>query len=330
MSGSEAEIQEAQISFDLVRLWSEGAAMDRLSKGEAAKQVVHEAWRGLSTSPLTTAITTATMAVALFVFAAFLLVIQNVGDLFHEARSEANISVFLRDGISDQDRLSVETALRERPEVAAVSFRSKETALKSFRAALGGQSFILDGLDKENPLPSSYEIRFKKGLGSQEIYEAITNQFSANNSVEYVHYNRGLVGNITELMSILRVVSIGAVLLMLLITSFIIGNTIQLSLYARREEIEIMRLVGAVDAYIRAPYLIEGAVQGVIGFVLGMLALWGAFGAARGVIGRSPTLGLLFPDFGFINTTSLALVLVLGVAVGLFGSAIAVRRFLRD
>lgn len=318
------------VRYDLAKIWADGAAIERLSKEEASKQVVFEAWRGLVTSPLTTVITIITMAIALFVFSGFLLIVNNIGGLFDGAHSETSLSVFLRDGISPEDKKGVENYLQERPEIGFVSYRSKETALESFKGSLGAQSFILEGLEKENPLPASFEIKFKKGMARADIYESIANHFSANNAVEYVHYNRGLVGNLAELMRILRLVGIAAIILMLVVTSFIIGNTIQLSLYARREEIEIMRLVGAVDSFIRAPYLLEGLAQGFLGFLLAMLTLWLTFIASRNVVTSSQTLSLMMPDYAFINTTSVILVLVLGLVVGFVGSALAVRRFLNS
>ncbi|MBN8548120.1 MAG: ABC transporter permease [Deltaproteobacteria bacterium] len=311
----------------LKAIWESAAGLPKLSRGGMFQHLAGRALTNVVRAPLTSLLTTVTIAIALFMFAAFILAVENIKHSVASTQQELTTSLYLKDEVSEQSARQLLQELTARAGVESAHLISKEEALKQFRAALAEQSFILEGLERSNPLPLTIEVRFSPQAASESVFAAFASQYQSHPAVDYVQYSQGLLQQVGAVVHAVRWGGAAATLIMLLVTGFIISNTIKLALYSHREEIEIMRLVGATDWFVRSPYLIEGVVQGFVGSLLGLAVLYSVFLGLRNLLAQSQLLQLIVPELSFLSGGWCVLVVLTGVVVGLGGSFLSVRRF---
>lgn len=315
-------------NFGLNRAWEQGAAMRMLTRNGLMRHLALQAWRSFIASPLTSLLTVFTISVSLLVFTLFLLTLENLRGVVSSTRSDFSLVLYLREGYDSKALDQLRAELEDLPEVKEVKFRDKTQALEAFRKELGEQAAILEGLENSNPLPASLEVRFRSHAALERSFDEYAERFAKKPIVEQIDYSRALIHRLSGLLSLFRWAGTLLVLLMLVMTSFIITNTIRLALYAHREEIEIMKLVGATDWFVRAPYIIEGFVQGLIGSVGSIVLAYLFLVIFRESLADNEILGAFIPQLEFLSFFSLLIVIVSGVLVGAAGSFLAVRRFL--
>lgn len=313
--------------FGLVRIWDEKGQLGYLSAPGRFAQEFSEACASFVTVPLTSFLALLTIAVTLFLLALFVFALENVGHWLAATQTEFTMSFYLKDAVTTAARDGLLAELKKLPQVEAAILRDKQAALSEFRRSLGDAAGLLSGLDADNPLPASIELRFKPGATTPEGFETLAQRYRASPMVEEVQYSKGLLGQLASLLALVRLGGMFAVVLMLVVTGFIIGSTIRLALYSRQEEVSIMRLVGADSAYVRTPALIEGFVHGVLGALFGLALLYVAFALLQDAVQGEQLLQLFLPQLTFLSLGGSALVLMAGVLVGLAGSYLAVRRF---
>ena len=265
---------------------------------------------------------------------------------YQEVNGKLDLNIFIRDAASQADVEQFRTEVESRPEVAQLDYISKDDALKRFNAdpllsAEDRQSITAEN----NPLPREIDVRFKdpntidafNGFVSGEKYVPLIDKTSYQN-------NRGAINNYLKLITFLRVFGISFTVLFLLIAILVILNTIRLTIFSRRDEIEVMRLVGATASFIRGPFLVEGILFGLIGALLAALLAWLFFFEVQRVLnlglGSGSSIASTFTsslsyltDQGRFNQLFGQLVLlqlVIGISLGTACSAIAVRRYLRE
>lgn len=317
-------------SVGLKGIWRDIAGLPTVTRSTMMLHLGQQALTNVRRSVLTSLLTLVTISFALFFFAVFLLLMQNVRSALTSTQQEFGVTVYLRDTVSADEARALASRMRQGQGVTQVRVVDKATALSEFRVALGEQAAILDGLEVRNPLPQSVEVSFDTNAVSEETYSKFVNTFGADPGIEYVQYSRGFMQQLASLVRLFRLAGSVALALMLLVTGFIIANTIKLALFAHREEIEIMRLVGATDAYIRTPYLIEGAIQGVLGAALSVIALYLGFSLIDSLLAESQLVSMLVPSLHFLSFGAVFLILLVGILVGLGGSFFAVRKFSVD
>lgn len=312
----------------LEEIWRQGAAVERLSPSGMFLHLSREAVRSVFASPFTSLMTLLTIVFSLFLFSTFVLVVENVGSFLEETQTELSMSIFLREGTGIADISRLENLVRKESAVRDVQQRSKTQALESFRKSLGVDSPLLDGLDKENPLPASLEVTFQGVAQSESEIERLGEVTSRDPAVEHVEYSRGLLNRIAAALRTIKTIGSIGVAAMLVLTGFIIMIAIRLALYAHREEIEIMYLVGATRWFVRAPYMVEGFLQGLAGSVCSLVILYLTFTTMQGSLGNGAVVSLFFSNLSFLSAGSMVMVILLGVIVGVAGSFAAVRKFL--
>lgn len=317
-------------SFGIGKIWHEVHDLPRLSKAGMAAHLAGEAWRSLVSTPLVSAITVLTIALSLFLLSAFILLLQNVGSALSVSQSDMGLSVYLSDEASAVQSKSVHDYLQQKPQVAKFKFIDKAAALDEFSKSLGGDAELLDGFAQQNPLPASFEVELKPEFSSKDVFERMQAELSQNPAVEKVYFSSGMITQFSSLLTAFRNGGALAVLLMVLMVSSIICNTIRLALYSRREELEIMRLVGATRSFIRAPCLIEGVIQGVLGAILALLVLWLLYLGVQNALLSSDVFVLLFPELGFLSIQGMIIVVFFGLLVGILGSHFSARPFLEE
>ncbi len=273
-------------------------------------------------------LTSLTMAMALFVFGAFMLAQENLESLLRGWGEQLQINAYLESDLSATDVQSLEERIRMYPEVAGVRHISQQQAWKDFQAALGAQSSVLEGLPRD-VLPASFEIAVKPNFRDGPLVEALAARLQKEKGIANVEYAQAWVDRMSLVILAVRWAKwiFGGVLF--LTTYFIVGSTVKLAILARKEEIEIMQLVGASEAMIQAPFVLEGMIQGMVGGGLALGGLWLAFQAMAQEIQAPVALLGFSQSLKFLDIRSVALVVTLGWILGASGSLFSLRRFLR-
>ena len=265
-----------------------------------------------------------TIVASLLILGAFLLLFNNLNNWIQRWGTALSMSIYLEDGISEYRRDKVYSFIRSLPEAEIKRFISKEDALKDLRAALGDDAGFLNRLGR-NPLPASYEVVFESKETHGVEAGTIKGELEKLDGVDEVQHSNEWLNKLEGFLNVVRLIGFIIGGLLCLCVVFIVTNTIKLTIYSRKDEIEILKLVGATDWFVKTPFLLEGMIQGISGGVLAVLTLFSAYLIlpAKGV----SLLGLTPLDFVFLPTGYLVLILILGAALGVIGSFIAIGRF---
>lgn len=322
--------QPARHSIGLDKIWGEGQAGQRVSLLALCGHIVRRAFGNLRRSPITVVLSIVTISIALFLLSAFSLILHNCSRAVSREGGELVVMVFLKDSASSVDVERISSAMAKLMPGGKVAFTDKAKALSNFRTLLGNDASMLEGLEQENPLPASLEMQAVSAEQAESIFEEVSRRLSGDSAVESVRYSRAGVQQIKKILSLVRGAGMVGIVFLLVITGFIIANTIRLALYGHRMEIEIMQLVGARRAAIMAPYVIEGLVQGLLGALVAIGFSFLLFLTLQGFLARADALSALFPAIEFLPAPQLALIVAAGAVVGMAGSFLAVRRYLSE
>jgi cell division transport system permease protein len=284
------------------------------------------AFGSISGNRLVYFISTATISISLLLFGAFVLTSANFSNWVQGWEKSLSLSVYLEDGRGEQQEDQIRKAIEKLPGAEIKEFISKDRAMSQLAETLGSQAGLLDGLTV-NPLPASYEIVFRNGNLSREELKHIKENLEKVEGVDEVQYSEQWLEQIEGFVYISRVFGFIVGGLLCLAVLFIVTNTIKLAIYSRRDEIEIYKLVGATDWFVKAPFLIEGAVQGVLGAVVALTVLF--VGYSLFTVRTIRLFGLPGMDIIFLTAGQCALILFLGLVLGLIGSFVAIGRFFR-
>ena len=285
------------------------------------------ALNGIVRSPFVHVIAVASLSIALVGFGLARMASAQLDRLLYVLGGEVEMTVYLEAG-TDADKIAeLQAALSQRTG-GQTRVVSPAEALGRLARQLGEQGQALTSLE-ENPLPWSIEVSLPPLSREPEALKALADRVRSLPFVTQVDYGQEALERLTAIARALRLGSLIAFLLVFLTAVVVVSATLQLAIYSRREDIEIQKLVGATDRFVRAPFLIEGLLQGALAAAIACLGLW-AF-----VFFVGPRLAALFSflDVGGgrvgIEPRLVLELLALGAAMGLLGSLVAVRRFLR-
>jgi cell division transport system permease protein len=283
---------------------------------------IQEAVTSLWRSRLVNAISIGTIAVSLFVLGAFLTVAGNLGDVVSRWTEKIQIIVYLEDGIEDRVRASLENRLREDAAVESIELVDQEQALERFRTLFRDLSSLPEDLG-ENPFPASLEVNLKASRQSPEEVQRLAGDLAEVPGVQEIQYDLLWIERLATGVRLLR--GVGAFLggILVLAGIFTISNVIRLTVYAREDELDIMRLVGATRAYVKGPFVVEGMIQGGLGGLVAAGLLWLALRWLARDLASSELLG----QGAFALPREIAAALVVGgMVVGVVGSLMSLRR----
>ena len=282
----------------------------------------------LRQSWLVSTITTGIISISLFLVGGYLIILKNLDTVIAGLRTEVEITIYLRDGFPTADINALHDRLSGFTEVESVIFISKEDALGEFSRMLGEKTEFLEGLD-DSPIPASLRVRPGTEYRNTDGVNGILAGIGDDPLIEDVHFGREWLGRLESLTGILNIGAVFLGGLLSLAAVFIISNTIKLTVLARRDELEIMRLVGATEMFIRTPFLIEGLIQGFIGSAIsiGLLTAVHAFASSRLSAAVGEIVGL--SHIQFLPWAAVAGILLGGMVIGGFGSMASVGRFSR-
>jgi cell division transport system permease protein len=277
---------------------------------------------GLRGSKVTSAIAALTIGVCLLLGGAFALLVANMQAILARFGEELHVVAYLEPGIAQRDLDALMERALAQPGVETVEYVSAEEAARRFRSTQPERAVLLDGLD-ENPLPESVELRLGANHHGAEAVKAVTEALRGLAGVAEVGGGNEWIEGYAQAVALIRGVAfaIGAVLA--LATLLIVGSTIRLSIYARRDEIEILRLVGASRSYVAAPFLLEGLLEGVAGGVLALGLLFGLWTSVGRLLGGGLTLLIGDTPPQFLSASGCGWLVGVGALLGLVGSAAA-------
>ncbi|RJP86901.1 MAG: FtsX-like permease family protein [Desulfobacteraceae bacterium] len=267
-----------------------------------------------------------TISLSVFILSAFILFFINATDFLDGWRKGVRIIAYMADGVSEEQRQVMVDAIQTSDAAEDIKFVSKEEAYKELKQNIGEQSSLLDGLDK-NPLPDSLEITLKDGVRSQEDIEKLANRISGLPNVDDVEYAQKWLHRFNGVYNLFKVTGGVLASIFFIATLLIIANTIRMIMFSRREEIEIIRIVGADENFVKYPLYIEAVLQGFLGGVIGIVTLFLAF--VLTVPGLSMEGAFSFFEMRFIPVKfSLAIVLC-SMMIGWIGCYFSIRKFLK-
>jgi cell division transport system permease protein len=281
------------------------------------------AWEGFWRNALMSLAATATMVLMLLLLAGFWILQTGLQAGLDYTESKVEVVADLKEGVKPEDRAAIVNRLHDLPEVKEVTFVSKDEALVRYRARLAeqGEQDMTKYLSA-NPLHDSLEVR----LVDPKVFGNVVEQLRAEPAVDKVKEQQKTVDSLLTITNVMRTAGTVVLVVIAFIVLFIIVNTIRLAVVARAEEIEIMRLVGASDAFIRWPFVFEGAMVGLLGAVLTLAVLFvAADPIGNFMIGFFTVLPL---KFGTLTRDLIVLVGGAGLGLGVVGSWVSVRTYL--
>ena len=267
-------------------------------------------------APVLALLSITTIAFSLFAFGLFGLVALNIQSALRDIEDRVEVRAFMVDGASEAAVAEVLQAALKLPQVASASYVGPDSALQRARAELSEFRDVIDG----SVLPGSVELRLKRTARDPEAVKAVSNRLSTYPAVEEVRYGREWVEKLYRIRTMAGIVGMGLGVVLALVATIIIGATIRMAILARTKEIEVMRMVGATNGFVRLPYLIDGIGKGVLGGLIAVLLTWGA--------NRVVSTNLLVTRF--FDTDQILLGIFAGAMLGLVGSWISVGRHLRQ
>jgi len=277
-------------------------------------------WRGRSAA----AFAVLTIAAGLFLLGFFLLVNTNVERVVIRWASAAEMSVYLADGISGTAQARLEALLGTSPIVDRIEVVSKDQALDRFRRDFAELAALAREFEP-NPLPASIEVRLRAEAGAEETLDSLVQVLSSAEGVVDVRYDRQWLVRLQTAVGLLRGVSLIIITIVGVAAALTVANVVRLAAYGRRDELEIMSLVGAPITFVRGPFWVEGVLQGGLGSVAAMLLLWVGFGALNARYGRMVTEAVGLDGLTFLSPMTVTLLVLGGMAVGCLGGIVAAR-----
>lgn len=268
------------------------------------------------------------ITITLIVVALSIVLSYNVEEMTKHVSSNISIVVFL-DGESDENDLSrIKSSIKRLDNVEEITFKSKQDYAKEIKDMDDRFSLIVDSwTDATIPLLDSYEVKVK----DIEKIKDTADKIKKMDKVSSVNFGEEYIESVITIFGVIEKVCIGGVVALVLVTAFLITNTIKLAIFSRKTEIEIMRLVGASNMAIKIPFLIEGSFIGLFGSIIPIIITVYGYNTLYSYLGGqlfSSSLGKLVAPYPFILWTSLLLLLI-GLLVGMFGSSRAVRKYLK-
>lgn len=280
---------------------------------------LREALSALKRTPGLSLLSAMMIGLSLLVIGLFGLVTSNIQSGLTDLESRVEVVAFIRDNADYNAVRIAQQELSRLPQVRETRYISRAQALELAKQDLPEFRTVFGGLD-QNPLPASIEIALKPGQRGPEVVKRVADRAAVYPFVEEVSYGQDWLGTVYLLRRAAAAASLVLGIAFALVAALIIGAAVRMSIFARRDEILIMRLVGATDAFVRRPFLIEGLGTGLLGATLAVLATWSIY---RTLSPRMFEMKWL-PDLWVIG------IILAGTILGSLASAIAVRRHLRE
>lgn len=271
-------------------------------------------------------VTIITISLSVLIVSALALFFVNANDIMSSWKKGISIMAYLKPDIVETALPEIKGKIQGMYGVAEVKFISKEEAMKRLKEQMKGHSSLLADL-QENPLPDAFEVRLIESSAGSKKVEDLAAQIEAMLSVEKAEYGRRWLGRFTNIFDLFRFTGYAMAGIFFIAAVFIVANTIRLVIYSRQDEIEIMRLVGATDRFIKAPFYIEGLIQGASGGIIGLAALFVTFMLIALNVEQVSSSDIF--HIRFLSPVVLGGIMLCSIFVGWLGCYISLKQFLK-
>ena len=270
----------------------------------------------------------AIMCATMLIFGLFFMIIENLNNAVETLETQQGMQVFIEKSATESQIAQIREQIQEIDGVNTVTYVSKEDALNQTKEKLKNKQALLAGWDEDNPFRASYMVTLTDLKLSSQVQEEI---LKIDNVAEISSRDETING-LVAIANGVRIVSAVILTLLILISIFIIANTIKLTVHARRKEISIMKYVGATDSFIRWPFIIEGIIIGIMAALISILVLGIAYSLIANGMSSSTLLnkmGMSLLSFSDMITLLVTVYLVLGIGIGALGSSLSMRKYLQ-
>lgn len=271
-------------------------------------------------------ITLLTISLSILIVSAFILFFINTSEIMSFWKKGLRVMAYLKSDFPAEQRTVLWGQIKGLSGVETVRFISKETALKQLKSQMKRQASLFENLDK-NPLPDALEIQLNAKSQSWERVEVLATQIEALDAVQEVEYGQRWLGRFTQIFNLFRLTGYTMCGIFFMAAVFIVANTIRLVIYSRRDEIEIMRLVGAAEHFIKIPFYFQGLMQGAAGAGIALAVLFMAYWSMASNIEQGFFSGLF--NVRFLSPLMAVLIILLSMLVGWLGSYISLKQYLK-
>ena len=271
-------------------------------------------------------VTVFTTALSILLVSSFILFYTNANDIINSWTKSIRIFVYLENHITENHVETIENKINNIQGIKKTKFISKEDAMESLRASMKFQDSLFENLS-ENPLPDSFEILLDPSFQNWDTVEKIATELSALPLVTDVEFGQKWLKKFLKILEFFKFTGIIMGTIFFIVTVFIIANTIRLALYARLDEIEIMRLVGASDRFIKTPFYLEGMIQGATGGIIGLGILYIPFQIVTSNLAENFSLNTF--SINFFSFYYFVLILIGSTFVGWLGCYLSLRQYLK-
>lgn len=268
------------------------------------------------------------MCATMFMFGVFYLIGENVNFVMRQVESQQGMRVVILEEATESDIEKLRTDIQKIDGVSTVTFVSKEEALASMKNWLGEYQDVIAGYDEDNPFPASYFVTLTDLDRNEEVQEKI----KSLKSVDKITSSNDTISKLASIAKSLQTVTLVLLSLLIIISIFIISYTIKLTVYARRREISIMKYVGATNGFIRGPFIVEGMVIGVISALITLAIVGLSYNGTLSKILESTVIQNMtvsFYTFDQLFIKILIVYFILGIGIGILGSIISMRKYLK-
>lgn len=291
--------------------------------GYMIKEGFKNLWRNRMMSLASVGSVTATLMILGMIF----ILIFNINSMAKGAQEQVNsIQVYLMKGISAERIEEIGDEINKIQGLKSVEFHSKQQALDRMKGLFGENKGLLEGLE-DNPLPNSYIVY----VNNIEESERVVGEIEAISDIESVKFHKDIVGKLINITNFVKIIGLAVIVILIAISIFIIGNTIKLTVAARRREISIMKYVGATNRFIRWPFFIEGTFLGLIGGAIALLIVFFAYKYLYGIAAKNffVILTAYLVPAQYVLDNLLLIFIVLGAGIGALGSITSMKKYLK-
>ncbi len=289
--------------------------------------LIGEGFRNVLKNKKSTGASLMIMCATMIIFGLFFIIGENINHIMNELEMQQGMQVFIKEEATEKEISELGDKIKALSGVNQVEFVSKEDALKQMKEKVGDKQFLLSGYDENNPFPASYVVTLTDLKESDNVQKEI----ETFDNIKSIQRRGDTVNALLRAANFVRILS-GAILILLVVISiFIIANTIKLTVHARRREISIMKYVGATNNFIRWPFIVEGIIIGVVAALISIMLLGVLYNVVSNKIlsiAGSNIINISLLTFSDMFTLIIVVYLALGIGIGTLGSMISMRKYL--
>ncbi|MEG2645968.1 MAG: permease-like cell division protein FtsX [Clostridia bacterium] len=289
--------------------------------------LIKEGYENLKKHGTKTLSTILIICATMLVIGIFIILFQNVNKNVKTIRVEQGLQAFIDDASTGEQIEYMKDEISQIPNVKNVEYITKEMAFEDAKGVFKDQSYFLEGLSNVNIFPASFVVRFNNIESSLQVKTAVEKV----DGIYKVKYNESTIQAVVSMSKIVNIFLLGIGVILLIVSVFIISNTIKLAVYSNKREIFIMRYIGATNSFIRKPFIIEGGIIGMVSAMVSFVIISLVYVV---LYARMPQVGSTMGVFGFMPYSALwyqilIAYLALGLFIGIFGSVISIKKYLK-